>query len=85
MKGNVEQRTIESAEYTLKHKSTVRETASIFGVGKSTTYNDLSVRLQKLNPQLYRKVRTILDQNLDERAIRGGRATRSKYMSDEVA
>ena len=53
--------------------------AKKFGVSKSTVHKDVSVRLKKLNPSLYRKVKKILEINKKERHIRGGIATRKKY------
>ena len=46
---------------------------------KTTIHKDVSVRLKKLNPSLYRKVQKILEINKKERHIRGGIATRKKY------
>lgn len=82
MKGIVEERAIELGEYIISHKSTVRGTAKIFGVSKSTVHKDVSERLKKLNPQLYVEVRHRLDINKAERHIRGGLATKQKYQHD---
>ena len=46
----------------------------------TTVHKDVSERLRKLNPQLYATVKLILDENKAERHIRGGRATRLKYV-----
>ena len=79
MKGVVEQRAIELAEYIINNKTTVRATAMKFGISKSTVHMDVANRLKKLNPLLYQNVREILDQNKAERHIRGGLATKEKY------
>lgn len=79
MKGIVEERAVELGEYIIAHKATVRGTAKIFGVSKSTVHKDVSERLKKLNPQLYVEVKHILDINKAQRHIRGGLATRRKY------
>ena len=80
MKGVVEQRAIELAEYIVKNKTTVRAAAKKFGVSKSTVHMDVSERLKKLNPALYKDVRKILDINKAERHIRGGMATKQKFL-----
>ncbi len=79
MKGIVEERAIELAEYIIENKSTVRAAAKKFGISKSTVHIDVSQRLQKLNPSLYNDVRKILDLNKAERHIRGGLATKQKF------
>jgi len=45
---------------------------------------DLTERLPRLNPSLYRQVRQLLDINKAERHIRGGLATRRKYRGEET-
>jgi putative DeoR family transcriptional regulator (stage III sporulation protein D) len=79
VKGIVEERAVELGEYIIEHKATVRGTAKIFGISKSTVHKDVSERLKKLNPQLYIEVKHILDVNKAQRHIRGGLATRRKY------
>ena len=80
MKGIVEQRAIELAEYIVENKTTVRAAAKKFGIPKSTVHMDVSERLKKLNPALYKDVRKILDKNKAERHIRGGMATKQKFL-----
>ena len=79
MKGIVELRTIELAEYIIENETTVRAAAKKFGISKSTVHNDVSERLKKLNPELYIAVRKVLDLNKAERHIRGGMATKQKF------
>lgn len=80
MKIDVEQRAVELAEYIIENKTTVRAAAKKFGVSKSTVFVDVSERLKKLNPSLYNDVRKILDVNKAERHIRGGMATKQKFL-----
>ena len=80
MKGIVEERAVELGEYIVDNKATVRAAAKKFGISKSTVHMDVSERLQKVNPQLYSEVREILDINKAQRHIRGGLATRKKYL-----
>ena len=79
LKGIVEQRAVELAEYIVENKATVRDAAKKFGISKSTVHIDVSQRLRKLNPSLYNDVRKILDINKAERHIRGGMATKQKF------
>lgn len=80
MKDYIEERIISIAQYTIEHNSTVRSTAKKFGISKSTVHKDLRERLPKLNMELSRQVNKILDLNKSERHIRGGLATKRKYM-----
>ena len=80
MKGIVEERAIELGEYIIENKATVRGAAKKFGVSKSTVHKDVSERLRKLNPVIYKKVKAVLDVNKAQRHIRGGLATKNKYL-----
>ena len=82
MKGFVEQRAVELGEYIIQSKATVRKTAKKFGISKSTVHKDVSERLKKVNLQLYREVKSVLEINKAQRHIRGGMATRRKYKGD---
>ena len=72
------ERAVQLGEYMLTHKTTVRATAKAFGISKSTVHKDLTEKLPKLAPKLYRGVREILEENKRERHIRGGLATKHK-------
>ena len=78
MHTNIEQRACDLAVYIIENKSTVRAAAAQFGISKSTVHKDITERLVKVNPALYRQVRELLDLNKAERHIRGGLATRRK-------
>ena len=75
-----EDRPVRLAVYMLEHNATVRQTAAVFGISKSTVHKDLSVRLRGCGRSLYDEVRKLLDSNRNERHIRGGQATRMKYL-----
>lgn len=68
------------ASYVIDTGATVRSAASHFCISKSTVHKDLAYKLRYTNPTLYENVRIILDQNKQERHIRGGEATKKKYM-----
>lgn len=81
MKTLVEERAVELGEYIVENKSTVRATAKKFGISKSTVHSDVSTRLKKVSPALYGEVKKVLDDNKAQRHIRGGLATREKYLN----
>lgn len=85
MKGIVEERAVELGEYIIENKATVRAAAKKFGVSKSTVHKDVSQRLKYIDPQLYGKVKVILEFNKAQRHIRGGIATRLKYKKTRPA
>lgn len=80
MKDYIEERAVEIAYYIIEHKATVRQTAKQFGVSKSTIHKDVTERLWQVNPALAAEARKVLDVNKSERHIRGGMATREKYL-----
>ncbi len=80
MKGVVEERAVMLGRYIVETGSTVRAAAKVFGLSKSTVHTDVSERLRKLNPQLYLEVREVLELNKAERHLRGGMATKEKYL-----
>jgi len=82
MKGNIEERACELAEYIIENKATVRSAAKQFGISKSTVHKDLTERLETIDRGLYRRVKAVLEENKAERHIRGGMATRRKYKGD---
>ena len=82
MTKNVESRCIELGEYIAQNKTTVRQTAKVFGISKSTVHKDVTERLVKINPFLAARIRVVLDVNKAERHIRGGMATKEKYLHE---
>lgn len=70
------------AEYVIETGDTVRGAAQHFGVSKSTVHKDLTYKLKYINPSLFSLVKAILERNKSERHIRGGEATRIKYLAN---
>ncbi len=66
--------------YLIENASTVRATAAHFNISKSTVHKDINERLGKVNSSMYKNVRAVLEKNKAERHIRGGEATRLKYI-----
>ena len=84
MKEYIEKRAIDIANYIVEHNTTVRQTAKQFGISKSTVHKDVAERLVLINPSLAAQARKVLDMNKSERHIRGGLATREKYLHEKT-
>lgn len=78
----IEERAIELAHYVIENKSTVREVAKKFYISKSTVHKDIAERLALLDRDLYLEVKQVLEENKAERHMRGGMATRRKYLGE---
>ena len=79
MKGDPEERALAVGRYLAGSGATVRTAAKVFGVSKSTIWKD-QMRLRRLSPGLWGEVRKVLLKNKAERHLRGGEATRCKYL-----
>jgi len=79
MKDYIRERVITFAEYIIEKKSTVRETASVFNISKSTVHKDVAERLWQVDKGLAKKVEKVLQFNKADRHLRGGIATKRKY------
>ncbi len=79
MKQSPHERAVALALYITEHQSTVRAAAAAFGISKSTVHKDVTKSLRRLDPDLFDATRKVLEQNKEERHIRGGEATRRKY------
>ena len=84
MKTYIEERAIEVANYIIEQNATVRQTARKFGISKSTVHKDVTERLEEIDPSLAKRARVVLDVNKSERHIRGGMATREKYLQQHT-
>ena len=84
MREDIEKRALEIGHYIVEKSATVRQTASVFRVSKSTVHKDVAERLKYVDPQLYKRVKTVLEINKAQRHIRGGLATREKYLHNKT-
>jgi len=82
---NIEERCVILAEYLVSTRDTVRGAASHFGISKSTVHKDVTQILKGIDADLYQAVKAILETNKKERHLRGGEATRKKYISQSRA
>ena len=81
MTEQIDRRACQLAVYMIETGATVRTAAKHFGISKSTVHKDLTQRLRQYNRVLYDQVRLILEENKAQRHIRGGMATREKYLA----
>ncbi|MGI6005323.1 MAG: sporulation transcriptional regulator SpoIIID [Christensenellales bacterium] len=81
MKDYIEERVLSIATYMLETRATVRDTAKVFSISKSTVHKDVAERLVRINPTLAKQTKRILESNKAVRHIRGGMATQRKYLA----
>ena len=79
MKDYIEERVLNISNYIIENKATVRDAAKAFGVSKSTVHKDMVERLPRINGEVFKLVKEVLELNKAERHIRGGMATKLKY------
>lgn len=84
MKGDPEERAVAIGRYIVQNSATVRRTAAVFGISKSTVWKD-HARLRSRDPGLWAEVRAVMRRNKAERHLRGGEATRRKYLQNSLA
>ena len=80
LKAYIEERVLLTAQYIIDNNATVRQAAKHFGISKSTVHKDVTERLEQINPILAQETRKVLNVNKSERHIRGGMATKEKYL-----
>lgn len=80
MRQYIEERAISIGQYIIDNNATVRQAAKQFGVSKSTVHKDVTDRLEEINSNLAKEARKVLEINKSERHIRGGLATKEKYL-----
>ena len=89
MKEYIEERAVEIANYIISNKDLSKEEKvklskedkkKMIGISKRTVHKDVTERLLRINPSLASEARKVLDINKSERHIRGGMATKEKYL-----
>ena len=85
MRDYIEARVMDIAAYILDTGDTVRRCAQRFGVSKTTVHKDMRDRLPLVSPALAGAVARVLQFNKADRHIRGGDATRRKYLERRAA
>lgn len=77
-------RTLKLAHYILDNDATIRKTAKVFGMAKSTVHYDLANRLPYIDEELYFQVKSLLKLNFSQKHIRGGESTKNKYKNKKT-
>lgn len=76
-------RTLKLANYILQNNSTIRKTAKHFSMAKSTVHHDLIKRLPYIDMELFLQVKKLLNLNFDQKHLRGGEATKQRYLKSK--
>ena len=76
----ITKRVINIASYIIESKDTIRNTAIIFNVSKSTVHKDLKERLPHIDIIKYKKIKKIMNEHLQTRHIKGGESTRQLFL-----
>lgn len=82
---DIDQRAVTLGQHILSTQDTIRKTAEIYQMAKSTVHYDVSHRLKEINYSLYLEVLTVLEKNFSEKHIRGGQSTREKYRTKKTS
>ena len=80
MSKNIIKRVNDIADYIINTKDTIRGSAKIFGVSKSTVHKDLKERLYIININKYNQIKKIMDEHIETRHIKGGESTRQLFL-----
>lgn len=85
MREDLVDRVILVANHINDTHDTIRKTANIYGYSKSTIHNYVSIKLKAIDRSLYERTKQVLDENFAEKHIRGGEATKKKYLEEEAS
>ena len=77
----IKKRAIDIGNYITNNNKTIREAAQKFGVGRSTVFRDIHNRLPEINKKLSESTLKVIQNNKNERHIRGGDATKRKHLN----
>jgi len=79
MRQDIQERCVRLGQYIIRTGATVRQTAEVFRISKSSVHKDVHERLRAVHPGLYAEVSEILDYHHAVRHLRGGAATRRRW------
>ena len=80
MSAYIIKRVINVANHIINTKDTIRETAKIFNISKSTVHKDLQERLSQIDIVKYNVVKQIMNEHIETRHIKGGESTRQLFL-----
>lgn len=81
MKNYIKERALKIGRHIIETKETIRTTRKQFDVARSTVYRDITKRLPLIDKELANKVIEVLEYHKTVRHIRGGEATKRKYIN----
>ena len=68
------------ANHIINTNDTIRKTATIFKVSKSTVHKDINERLIIIDKKKYLKIKKIMNNHIETRHIKGGESTRQLFL-----
>ena len=68
------------AEHIINTKDTIRKTATVFNISKSTVHKDIQERLKILDINKYKIIKKIMNEHIETRHIKGGESTRQLFL-----
>lgn len=71
----------EIANHIISTDDTIRRTALLFNVSKSTVHKDLKDRLIEIDKDKYMKIKKIMNRHIETRHILGGESTRQLFLN----
>ncbi len=80
MDNKIYNRVLDEANSILQTNKTIREVSEIFGVSKSTVHKDIRERLFIIDKNMYDRVSSVFDYHACIKHIRGGEATKRKFL-----
>ncbi len=80
MNNKIYNRVLNEANYIVENKETIRNTAKVYNISKSTVHKDMQEKLQEIDYKLYKRVQELFTYHKEIRHINGGKATKIKYL-----
>lgn len=68
------------ADHIINTKDTIRKTAKIFNISKSTVHKDLQERLSLIDINKYNIIKKIMEEHIETRHLKGGESTRQLFL-----
>ena len=80
MSTQIIKRVIDVADHIISTKDTIRKTAKLFNISKSTVHKDIQERLNLLDKDMYIKVKKIMNEHIETRHLKGGESTKQLFL-----
>jgi len=77
---SIQKRVDDVANYIIDTGKTIRETAKVFKVSKSTIHKDLKERLFEIDIDKYHQIQKIMNNHIETRHLKGGESTRQLFL-----